>query len=77
MFGFNNSFKVGSGIQVKYQVGGTSNILSNRNNGVIRKVGMGKNGAFVRVLYRDSKTGRNRIATFSTAKMIDPVIFGK
>ena len=77
MFGFNNSFKVGSGIQVKYQVGGNSNILSNRNEGVIRKVGISKRGAYVRVLYRDSKTGRNRIATFSTAKMIDPVIFSK
>ena len=49
MFGFNNSFKVGSGIQVKYQVGGNSNILSNRNEGVIRKVGISKRGAYVRI----------------------------
>ena len=77
MFGFNNSFKVGSGIQVKYQVGGSSNILSNRNDGQIRKVGISKNGAYVRMTYRDTKTGRNRIATFSTAKMIDPVIYSK
>ena len=50
MFGFNNSFKVGSGIQVKYQVGGNTNILSNRNEGVIRKVGISKRGAYVGVL---------------------------
>jgi|688.fasta_scaffold509262_1 hypothetical protein len=75
MFGFNNSFKVGNGVQLKYQVGGTSNILSNRNNGVVRKVGISKRGAYVLVTYRCSKTGSNRIANFSTAKMIDPVIF--
>lgn len=75
MFGFNNSFKVNSGVQLKYPVGGSSNILSNRSNGLVRKVGIGKRGAYVRVTYRDSKTGANRIATFSTARMIDPVVF--
>lgn len=77
MFGFNNSFKVGNGVQLKYQVGGTSNILSNRNDGVIRKVGFSKRGAYVQVVYRCGKTGSSRIANFSTAKMIDPVVFAK
>lgn len=75
MFGFNNGFKVGSGIQVMYQVGGNTNILSNRKSGLIRKVGIGKGGAYVRMTYRCGKTGANRIATLSTAKMVNPVVF--
>lgn len=75
MFGFNHSFKIGSGIQVKYPVGGSSNILKNRLQGTITRVGMGKCGAYVKVAYRDNKTNAIRHANLSVARMIDPVVF--
>lgn len=72
-----NGFVVGSDFQVAYPRRGNTNILWNRFNGKIREIGTGRDGnrPWVLITYRCHKTGRNRLARLSVAKMIDPIVF--
>ena len=70
-----NGFVSGCDFQVKYPKGGDRNILQGRNEGRIIRTGVGKKGPYVFIKYRDSRTLRNRIATLSVARMIDPIVF--
>lgn len=68
-------FRRGADFQVQYPKGGTSNILQGRNEGRIIRTGVSKKGPYVFIKYRDPRTMRNRIATLSVAKMINPIVF--
>lgn len=68
-------FRSGADFQVQYPKGGDSNILQGRNQGRIIRTGVGKKGPYVFIKYRDNRTMRNRIATLSVAKMINPIVF--
>lgn len=71
-----NALQVRNGrrLVVSYPVGGNRNILKVRDGKILRK-GKSANGQYVLMQYTDN--GRNRIATLSTVKMINPVIFTK
>ena len=71
-----NALQVRNGrrLIVSYPVGGNRNILKTRDGKILRK-GKSANGQYVLMQYTDK--GRNRIATLSTVKMINPVIFTK
>ena len=71
-----NALKVRNGrrLVVSYPVGGNRNILKVRDGKILRK-GVSANGQYVLMQYSDK--GRNRIATLSAVKMINPVIFTK
>lgn len=71
-----NALQVRNGrrLVVSYPVGGNRNILKTRDGKILRK-GKSANGQYVLMQYTDK--GRNRIATLSTVKMINPVIFTK
>ena len=64
----------GRRLVVSYPVGGNRNILKVRDGKILRK-GVSANGQYVLMQYTDK--GFNRIATLSTVKMINPVIFTK
>ena len=72
-----NGFVVGAGFQVQYPRRGNTNILWNRLNGQILQLGTGRDGnrPWVRIKYRCHKTGQNRVARLSIAKMVNPVVF--
>ena len=71
-----NALQVRNGrrLVVSYPVGGNRNILKVRDGKILRK-GVSINGQYVLMQYNDK--GKNRIATLSTVKMINPVIFKK
>lgn len=71
-----NALQVRNGrrLIVSYPVGGNRNILKVRDGKILRK-GKSVNGQYVVMQYTDK--GMNRIATLSTVKMINPVIFTK
>jgi hypothetical protein len=69
-----NGFRVGCDFQVAYPVRGNTNILQNRLYGKIIRVGKGKNGEYVLAKYICHKTDSARLATFSLAKMVNPVV---
>lgn len=71
-----NALQVRNGrrLVVSYPVGGNRNILKVRDGKILRK-GVSANGQYVLMQYSDK--GRNRIATLSAVKMINPVIFTK
>jgi len=71
-----NTLQVRNGrrLVVSYPVGGNRNILKVRDGKILRK-GVSANGQYVLMQYTDK--GANRIATLSTVKMINPVIFTK
>lgn len=72
-----NGFVVGADFQVAYPKGGNTNILWNRLNGKILSIGTGRNGNrhWTLIKYRCHKTGQNRVARLSIAKMVNPVVF--
>ena len=68
-----NGFKVGSGISVKYPIGGTGNFLKTRL-GKIAKVGNNKKGnGWIFIRYEDKNN--KRIATLSVSRMVDPIVW--
>ena len=71
-----NALQVRNGrrLVVSYPVGGNRNILKVRDGKILRK-GVSANGQYILMQYSDK--GRNRIATLSAVKMINPVIFTK
>ena len=71
-----NALQVRNGrrLVVSYPVGGNRNILKVRDGKILRK-GVSVNGQYVLMQYTDK--GKNRIATLSAVKMINPVIFTK
>lgn len=71
-----NALQVRNGrrLVVSYPVGGNRNILKVRDGKILRK-GVSANGQYILMQYTDK--GRNRIATLSAVKMINPVIFTK
>jgi hypothetical protein len=71
-----NALQVRNGrrLVVSYPVGGNRNVLKVRDGKILRK-GKSANGQYILMQYTDK--GRNRIATLSAVKMINPVIFTK
>ena len=71
-----NALQVRNGrrLVVSYPVGGNRNILKVRDGKILRK-GVSANGQYILMQYTDK--GRNRIATLSAVKMINPVVFTK
>jgi hypothetical protein len=69
-----DGFVVGSEFQVQYPLRGNKNILKTRRDGVIIGKGVSKNGGYVTVKYLCDKTGDLRVANFSIAKMINPIV---
>jgi len=71
-----NALQVRNGrrLVVSYPVGGNRNVLKTRDGKILRK-GKSANGQYILMQYTDK--GRNRIATLSAVKMINPVIFTK
>ena len=71
-----NALQVRNGrrLVVSYPVGGNRNVLKVRDGKILRK-GKSANGQYILMQYPDK--GRNRIATLSAVKMINPVIFTK
>ena len=71
-----NALQVRNGrrLIVSYPVGGNRNVLKTRDGKILRK-GKSANGQYILMQYTDK--GRNRIATLSAVKMINPVIFTK
>lgn len=71
-----NALQVRNGrrLIVSYPVGGNRNVLKVRDGKILRK-GKSANGQYILMQYTDK--GRNRIATLSAVKMINPVIFTK
>lgn len=72
-----NGFVVGADFQVAYPRRGNTNILWNRFDGKILAVGSGRQGNrhWTLIKYRCHKTGANRLARLSVAKMVNPVVF--
>ena len=71
-----NALQVRNGrrLVVSYPVGGNRNVLKTRDGKILRK-GKSANGQYILMQYTDK--GRNRIATLSAVKMINPVVFTK
>ena len=71
-----NALQVRNGrrLIVSYPVGGNRNVLKTRDGKILRK-GKSANGQYILMQYTDK--GRNRIATLSAVKMINPVVFTK